>query len=595
MTLPSSLRGSVAAEAISEPTIASSAKKRGRLAMTSLVFLLFFLASYLLSPISSLYASLGRKAMVATANPFATRVALEVLQRGGNAVDAAVAAQWVLNVVEPQSSGIGGGGFFLYYEAATKRVYFFNGREKAPAGAFPQMFLDKHKKPYRFYPEAISGGLPVGVPGTLKLLYEVHGQFGSKQFSFRELFNPAIEIAEKGFPVSERLAFYLKQEERRLKKFEAARQIFFDKKHKPLKEGDILIQQDLAKTFRLIQKDGPDVFYEGKIAEAIVETVLHAPFHPGYMIKQDLMDYDIQRRDPVHGTYRDYDIFSAAPPSSGGITLIEMLNILEHYHIGAHGRNADGVHLFSEAQKLAFRDRNLTIGDPDFTKEVMEKLLAKDWAKIHAQQIQFGSAIPSLEAAVRPLKLENTHTSHISIADEFGNLVAYTTTIEYLFGSALVVPGYGFLLNNELTDFDLYPWNDKGEFVPNAPAGDKRPRSSMTPTFIFKKGEPILIVGSPGGSKIIGTVANVIVNVLDFENSLEDALAAPRLINRDGPIEMEPDLYHNRFLRRELERRGHPIVNAQVLGNVQAVYFDHAGGFIYGESDPRGEGEALGY
>lgn len=544
---------------------------------------------------SSLFAALGRKAMVATANPHATRVAAEILQNGGNAADAAVAAQWVLNVVEPQSSGIGGGGFFLYYEASSKRIYFFDGREKAPAEAHPEMFLDSNRRPYRFYPEAISGGLSVGVPGTLKLLEEVHGRFGSKVFAFRQLFDPAISLAENGFPISNRLAFYIKQEQKRLKKFDAAAKIFLNSHKKPLKEGEILRQPDLAKTFRLIQNKGTTAFYEGEIAQAIVEAVRHAPFHPGFMKKEDLSYYSVVRRDPVHSSYRGYDIFSAPPPSSGGITLIEILNILEQYPMNDLGKTPDGVHLLIEAQKLAFRDRNQILADPDFVKTPMLQLAAKQFAKQRAQEIQMKIALPSTEAAVRPLHLENTHTSHISIVDEQGNMAAFTTTIEYLFGSGMVVPGYGFVLNNELTDFDLMPYDARGHLVPNAPEGDKRPRSSMTPTFVFKEGKPVLIVGSPGGSKIIGTVLNVVTNILDFNQDLDTAMREPRLIDRDGPVEMEPELYENKYLRRELERRGHPILRTEVLGNVQAISFDSENDFIYGSSDPRGEGEAVGY
>jgi gamma-glutamyltranspeptidase/glutathione hydrolase len=558
-------------------------------------FLLLSLVSqnFLFNPSAS--AALGRKAMVATADPHATRVALEVLQRGGNAVDAAVAAQWVLNVVEPQSSGIGGGGFFLYYDAATKRMYFFDGREKAPGEAFPEMFLKKNGEPMKFYPDAITGGLPVGVPGTLKLLAEVHGQFGSKVFSFRQLFNPAIELAELGFPVSIRLAKYIEEERDRLKKFKDSKKIFLDAKGKTPKPGTVLRQPDLARTFRLIQQEGIRVFYEGEIAQAIVDAVRKAPYHPGVMKKEDLLYYEVARRDPVHGVYRDYDVFSAPPPSSGGTTLVESLNILENYQLRVHGRGPDGLHLFVEAQKLAFRDRNVTIGDPDFVKTPMERLLTKQLALQRKQEIRFDVAIPSAEAAVRPLALENTHTSHISIVDEAGNMVAFTTTIEYVFGSGMVVPGYGFVLNNELTDFDLVPRNLQEQMLPNAAEGDKRPRSSMTPTFVFKKGDPVLIAGSPGGSRIIGTVLNVIVNFLDHDYSLKDALRAPRVINRDGPIEMEPELFRDPYLRRELERRGHPIMENPVIGNVQAISFDKESGLITGESDPRGEGEAAGY
>ncbi len=267
---------------------------------------------------------------------------------------------------------------------------------------------------------------------------------------------------------------------------------------------------------------------------------------------------------------------------------------MENYQLPAHKNTVDAVHLFVEAQKLAFRDRDVTIADPDFVKKPMLDLTSKKLAQLRAKEIHFDTAIPTEEAAVRPLVLENTHTSHISIVDEQGNMVAFTTTIEYLFGSALVVPGYGFVLNNELTDFDLDPRNLKGEQVANAPESEKRPRSSMTPTFVFKQGKPFLIVGSPGGSRIIGTVLNVVTHMIDFGDSLEDAVKAPRVINRDGPVEMEPELFRDRDLKRELQRRGHPMIENPVIGNVQAIGFDPENDFVMGESDPRGEGEAAG-
>ena len=560
-----------------------------RLSRISFLVLITFISS-----IPNAQAAMGRKAMVATADPNATRVALEVLNRGGNAVDAAVAAQWVLNVVEPASSGIGGGGFFLYYEAETKRVYAFDGRETAPSEAFPEMFLDAEGNPLPFKPQAITGGLPVGVPGTLKLLSTVHSRFGSKAFSFRDLLSPAIYIAENGFPISDRLAYHIAQEKERLKLFEASKKFFLDKKGEPLPAGAILFQPDLAKTFKLIQKDGIHPFYEGEIAEAIVKAVRNAPYHPGYMKKDDLFYYKIIERNPVQGSYRGYDILSMSPPSSGGTTLIETLQILERYKLSVHGRNADALHLFAEAQKLAFLDRNKYLADPDFNKVPVDQLLSKEFAMKRSEEIQFQYAIPT-ETAVRPLVLEPTHTSHISVVDEQGNMVAYTTTIEDIFGSALMVPGYGFFLNNELTDFDMVPRDPADKLVANAPAGDKRPRSSMTPVFIFKDGKPFLIAGSPGGSKIIGTVLNVIVNLIDFGMSLEDAMAAPRIINRAGLTELEQPLYDDPALRRELWRRGHPIVLSPPLGNVQAIHFDQEAEMIYGESDPRAEGEALGY
>ena len=546
---------------------------------------------------SPLDAATGQKAMVVTADPHATQAALDVLKQGGNAADAAIAAQWVLNVVEPQSSGLGGGGFLLYYEADTKRLYAFDGRETAPAAAFPEMFFDKRGKPYPFKPDRVTGGLPVGVPGTLKLLETVYGRLASKKISFADLFNPAVELAENGFPVSKRLAFYIDQEKHRLKRFPDSRRIFLDAKNRPLRAGALLRQPDLAETFRLIQKKGARVFYEGKLAEEIAGAVEKAPFHPGLMKKEDLASYRVVERGPVRGSYRGYDIFSVGPPSSGGTTLIEALHILENYDLALLGHTPNGIHVLIEAQKLAFQDRKQFLGDPDFTKVPTEKLLSKEFAKERSDTIHFETAIPTPEAAMRPLALEAANTSHLSIVDEQGNCAAYTTTIEEIFGSAMVVPGRGFFLNNELTDFEEFPKDQSGKIAPNAPQANKRPRSSMTPALVFREGKPAAILGSPGGSKIIGTVLNVMVNLIDFRMPLEEAVDALRIINRGGSVEAEPGIFSELpTLKRELERRGHPVTELkQPIGNVQAVYFDSDNDLIRGEADPRGEGKADGY
>lgn len=546
-------------------------------------------------PVSVIRAdNMGTRAMVVTADPHATRIAYQILQSGGNAVDAAIAAQWVLNVVEPQSSGIGGGGFFLYYDASAKRIYAFDGREKAPEESYPEMFLEENGQPCVFRPSCITGGRPVGVPGVLKLLQHVYDRFSSKKYSFADLFDPGISLAEKGFPVSGRLAGFIEKEKDRLKLFEDSKKTFLDSFQRPLIAGTILKQPDLAATFRMIQKKGIMAFYEGEIADAIVDAVRHAPVKPGNMKKTDLMYYEVKSREPVRGTYRGYDLFSMSPPSSGGTTLVEALNILEIYPMNSEARTADGVHLFSEAQKLAFQDRNESLGDPDFVKVPVLQLTSKKFAADRAQQIKMDRAI---DASSLPVKLptDSSNTTHISIVDEQGNMVAFTSTIEDIFGSAMMVPGWGFFLNNELTDFELEPKKADGKLKANAPEGEKRPRSSMTPTFIFKQGKPVMVVGSPGGSKIIGIVLNIIVNVLDFGMSLESAMRAPRVINRAGSIEMEPDAYNLYELRRELEKRGHSVVKVDPFGNAQAIYISPESGVMTGASDPRGIGEAAGY
>lgn len=555
-------------------------------------FVLFFLIFFQSACTPSVFAlARSEKAMAATQHPYATEVALEVLKLGGNAVDAAIAAQWVLNVVEPQSSGIGGGGFFIYYEAATKRIYTFDGREMAPQKAHPDMFLDQNKVPLPFE-KANTGGLSAGVPGALKLLKTVHERFGSKYFNFSELFEPAIEIAENGFPITPRLAYFIDQQKERLKFFYSSRQIFLDPDGNPLQAGDMLRQPDLANTFRLIQKEGIKVFYEGEIGNDVVEAVQKSFVNPGLMEKEDLIYYQVFERDPVYGSYRGFDIFSMGPPSSGGTTLIETLNILENFDLAAMGRTADFYHVFAESQKLAFRDRNQYLGDSKFTNVPVTELLSKDRAKKLFEMIQMNTTIPP--TSLNP-PAENENTSHISIIDPDGNIVSFTTTIEHIFGCAMVVPGRGFFLNNELTDFDMDPRDANGKLRANAPEGGKRPRSSMTPTLVFKEGQPVLAVGSPGGSTIIATVLNVLVNLIDFNMPLDKTLASARLMNRDGATELEPDLYDDTTLVKALENKGEQIVRYSVFGNAQAVQKTYNPPILWGDSDPRGEGIAEGF
>jgi len=551
-------------------------------------FLLLVFPFLFPSPASAV--SYSRQAMVATANSKATQAALQVLEEGGNAVDAAIAAQWVLNVVEPSGSGLGGGGFFVYYDSDSRRVYAFDGREKAPAKASPDMFLDASGKPYEFWPNRISGGLPVGVPGTLKLLETVHKRFGSDHFSFGALFAPAIKLADEGFVISDQLARYLESEAPRLALFPDSRRIYFDTEGKPLSAGAILKQPDLAATFREIAREGPHVFYDGEIAEDIVKAVTTAPFHSGRMTRQDLRTYEIKEREALRGTYRGYEIWSMPPPSSGGSTVLEALKIFEAFSLGSLSLE-QRMSIFGQAQGLAFQDRNRYLGDPDVVSIPLERLLSEQNTNRQAAKIARDPTQPAPRLGAGPVA-EGVHTSHLSIVDNRGNMVAFTTTIEHMFGSGIVVPGRGFFLNNELTDFDAEPRDEKGRLTANAPGPGKRPRSSMSPVLVFKEGVPVLAVGSPGGSKIIGAVLNVLVNLLDYNLPLEQALAAPRMINRDGAFELEDGLMANRELVRYLQRQGFEVKRSSVIGNVQAVLIRK--GTLLGASDPRGEGQAAG-
>lgn len=569
----------------------------------------------LVDPVSSDQA---RAAMVVTAHPEATQAALEILQKGGNAVDAAVAAQWVLNVVEPQSSGIGGGGFLLYFEAKKRAIYTFDGREKAPAAATPSLFLDEEGNPMRFYPDRITGGLPVGVPGTLKLLKAVQRRYGSGKLNFEELFIPAIQLARGGVTISRRLAGAIQEESARLKLFEASRAIFFHPDGSPYREGEVLYQKDLAKTFETIAERGTSVFYEGEIGRAIVSIVQNAPYHPGLLQPYDLHFYNPLERDPIHTNYRGFDIFTMGPPSSGGVALIEILNILEPFSLVFFGPSAHSFHLAMEAQKFAFEDRAEFLGDPDFAKVPLDKLISKDYAKKKSKEISAEKAryVESSLVEEASLTAGLGNTSHISIRDSEGNIVSYTTTIEHVFGSAMVVPGWGFLLNNELTDFDAVPRPSskvantlapKGTLLhsgisqgirklrPNAPGPEKRPRSSMCPVIVFRNGLPLLVTGSPGGSMIIPTVQEILMYLIDFKMSPEQALSAPRFAARGNKVEAEALFLEDTAVVRELKKRGHRFALRQPFGNAQSIFFDDKTDSLIGVSDPRGDGEARGY
>lgn len=548
---------------------------------------------------------------VASAHPLATEAGVEILEEGGNAVDAAVAIQAVLNVVEPQSSGIGGGCFLLYYSAATGRTAAIDGREEAPRQVYPELFLDaKRGEPIPFYPDRITGGRAVGVPGCVAALHKAWERYGSGRLKWRHLFRRAIDLADKGFPISGRLAEAIQGERDRLILFPDSRRIFLNPDGSPRAEGEILVQTNLAQTFRLIARHGPSVLYEGELARDIVKAVRESPVSPGLMSMEDLAGYQAPERNPVSGSYRGLTLYSMPLPSSGGVTVIEALNILEAFPVGAMGReDAEFIHLFSEAQKLAFADRNRYLGDADFTDIPLRDLLSKEWASSRGEAIRPGE-VASQRAVAQPLALlGNTTTSHISIADAEGNVLAMTTTIEHIFGSALTVPGRGFILNNELTDFEARPYgeNDSSVLAPNrveggllsrrtsidipSSLGGKRPLSSMSPAILFKDGKPFAALGSPGGTQIIGIVLNLIVNLVDFQMSAADAIRAPRILNRNGPLELEAEWFGDREPVSGLRGMGHEVIEREPFGNAQLVLI-REDGEPEGASDPRGEGKA---
>ncbi len=555
------------------------------------VFKLWFLAlTFNFLPFAHLFAAsaTGEKGMVVTQHPLATEAALEILKNGGSAADAAITAQLVLNVVEPQGSGLGGGGFFLYYDRIQRSVTSYDGREAAPASAAPEMFLN-NGKPIPFFPDRISGGLAVGVPGTPALIQKIYDKHASGVFSLSELAAPALKLANEGIPVSKSLAAKLAEHADRLRRFPETEKIFFNQGF-PLKEGELLIQKDLAQTLKLLGEKKAEVFYRGKIADAIVDSINSAPIHPSRFTRSDLENYAVIKRDPIYGNYRGLDILAPGLPTSGGIALVEALQILENYDISDMGWDSQALHYVNETQKIAFMDR-AKLGDAELNQVSVPQLISKEYAKEQTKKIQSEKALRSSAA----LPEEGLQTTHISIADRAGNLVSWTSTIEAPFGSGITVPGYGFLLNNELTDFEAEPRDAQGHLKPNAAQPGKRPLSSMTPVFLFNKGNPYMILGSPGGTTIIGSVLNVIVNSVDFAMTCEEAVAKERLIFRGNKIEMEPLLFDHPLIRLQLELWSHDVEKAAVIGNVQAVCFDTRYQQVIGVSDPRGEGSAAGY
>ncbi|MFL5928784.1 MAG: gamma-glutamyltransferase [Gaiellaceae bacterium] len=513
-------------------------------------------------PAAKQAVAVGTGGAVASVDPDATRAGIQVLREGGNAIDAAIAANAVLGVTEPFVAGIGGGGFMVVYLARAHRVITIDGRETAPQ-AFPaNAFIDPATgQPIPFFPQRVTSGMAVGVPGALATWAVAASRFGTMPLA--RLLRPAISEAEHGFTVDPTFAGQISDNLSRLDAFTSSRALFLTADRQPPPVGSTFRNPDLAKTYRLIAHAGPAALYDGPIGSALVQTVQHPPVAPdstlgftvppGVMTAADLARYTAPLRPPTHVSYRGLDVFGMGPPSSGGSTVGEALNILEGFPMSTSDR-ALALHRYLEASKLAFADRNRFVGDPDFVDVPLAGLLSKDFAAERrcrigptalATPVAPGDPFPPFSPCgtasdrVTPGP-EGTSTNHLTVIDREGNVVSYTSTIEQIAGSAITVPGYGFLLNNELTDFDPAPPSSATP-DPNLPAGGKRPRSSMAPTIVLSDGRPLLGVGSPGGSTIITTVLQILLNRLDFGMSLPDAIAAPRASQRNGsPTTAEP-------------------------------------------------------
>ena len=536
----------------------SEARNFARAASAALLFFLFGFhpSGYAREPIAA------RHFMVAAAHPLAAQAGVDVLARGGSAVDAAIAVQMVLGLVEPQSSGIGGGAFLVQWSPVEKRVTTYDGRETAPAAARADRFM-KDGKPEPFM-RAVLSGRSVGVPGVLRMLEIAHREHG--RLPWAELFAPAIRLAEEGFDVTPRLARVLEREQH-LRDDPAARRLFYS--------GAKIRNPEYGATLRAIAANGADAFYRGPIAADIARAVRS---HGGDMSEHDLAAYRALEREPVCGPYRAWRICSMGPPSSGGVAVLQILGILEHTHFAsAPPESEEAVHLFSEAAKLAYADRAAYLGDPAFSDLPLQRLLSNEYLKSRARLIG--------ERAMRralPGDREGG-TSHFSIVAPDGEAVAMTTTIENSFGSRILVRG--FLLNNELTDFDFAPGG------PNEPGPRKRPRSSMAPTLVFHDGELELAVGSPGGSAIINYVAKTLVAVLDWHLDVQAAIDVPNFGSRYGPLEIEAGSSFA-SLAKPLAARGHTVELLPLQSGLHGI--ERIPGGWRGGADPRREGIAEG-
>ncbi len=530
--------------------------------------------------------------MIAAANPHAVEAGAAILHDGGSAADAMVAVQTVLGLVEPQSSGLGGGAFLVWYDAATGALTTLDGRETAPLGARPTLFQDAAGAPLTFY-DAVVGGRSVGTPGTPALLAEAHRRWGRTPWP--ALFASAIGLAEQGFSVSPRLAELVAGDAERLARFPGTAAYFLPG-GKPLVDGQVLKNPAYGDTLRQLAATGADAFYSGPIAADIVQTVQGAPGNPGVLSQIDLALYQVRERPPVCVPYRAHEVCGMGPPSSGALTVGQILGMLDSHDLPGP-QNPEAWRLIGDASRLAFADRGRYIADSDFIPVPSKGLLDPAYLRARASLLSGDDALPEV-APGQPAfdhalnladdeAIEFPSTSHISIVDRYGNALSMTTTIENAFGSRLMVRG--FLLNNELTDFSFRSHRD-GVPIANRVEPGKRPRSSMAPTIVMKEGKPVLVLGSPGGSRIIGYVAQTVIAWLDWGLDVQQAVALPHAVNRFGTYDLEAGTQAEALLA-PLEELGYEVKARDLNSGLHAIAI---GETLQGGADPRREGIALG-
>lgn len=567
----------------------------------SLSLCLVFLIENCWSQIIPLYETesvfhpvIAQHGMVSSQEKLATQAGLEVLKEGGNAIDAAVTVGFTLAVTLPRAGNIGGGGFMLIHLAENNKNIAIDYREKAPLAATKDMFLDEkgdvNQEKVRFSHSA------VGVPGTVAGLILALEKYGT--ISLERALKPAIQLAENGFPVTPDLYDSLLFAQKLLKNNPESERIFFSENGNPIKVGDLLIQSDLANSLKLISLEGKKAFYQGKIADAIATEMAQ---NGGLITKQDLQKYEPIIREPVKGNYKGYDIYSMPPPSSGGVHLIEMLNILEPFPLAEWGNNtAKTIHVMAETMKLAYADRAQYLGDPDFVSVPIKGLISKDYAAKLRDKIDLDKAIPSEKIAPgNPLNFqESNDTTHYSVVDKYGNAVANTYTLNFGYGSGITVSNTGILLNNEMDDFVSKPGvanafgligNKLNEIAP-----EKRMLSSMTPTIVMKDKNVFLVTGSPGGSRIITTVLQIIVNVINFKMNIAEATVTSRFHHQWLPDKLYLEKGINQDTINLLKNQGYDLENSPAIGSTQSIM--KIDNFLSGFSDTRRrEAITIGY
>lgn len=534
--------------------------------------------------------------MVVAANPYASEAGFNILQQGGSAIDAAIAVQLVLTLVEPQSSGIGGGAFILHWEEANKHLTTFDGRETAPENITSDLFLTSEGKPIPWR-EAIVGGRSVGVPGVLAALKKAHEQYG--KLPWHKLFIDAISLAEDGFIVSPRLAKLVGLKlNPGMVQLPAIYQYFYPN-NKPIQAGEVLKNPALAKVYKSLARQGIKPFYQGWLAQKITQAVQNSPIAPGKLTLKDMNTYQAIERDGVCGMYRVYRVCGMGPPSSGGISVIQILAQLAPFNLSQYTVNTlTSVHLFTQSSRLAFADRNRYIADSDQEIVPVAGLLSDTYLLKRAQQIHLhkdmGRALSGEPDKAPSRQIDNAYekpsTSHVSIIDAHGNAISMTTSIEMAFGSALMVEG--FILNNQLTDFSFVP-EKEGALVANRVAPLKRPRSSMAPMMVFNEdGSLKLVIGSPGGSRIINYVAQSLLGILEWDLSAQDAVNLPHVTNRNNVTTLEQST-SIALLKPALEAIGHKVEIKGLNSGLHAIEVDNKG-VMHAGVDQRREGLALG-